>query len=91
MGLFKSAVLSTFPIPKLVRAAAAVVAPVPPLAIATTPVTFPAVIAALAKGTDSSLSTDNSSNWLHNPVASRATFMDLSAVALQTTAAKEPA
>ena len=62
IGLFKSAVFSTFPIPRLALASGAVVAPVPPFAIATTPVTFPAIFAALAKGTACSFSTDNSSN-----------------------------
>ena len=47
MGLFKSLVLSTFPSPRLVLAAAAVVAPVPPLATATVPVTLAALPAML--------------------------------------------
>ncbi len=62
MGLFKSEVFSTLPKPKLVRAAEAVVAPVPPLTIATTPETFSAVIAAFAKGTDANGSSVNASN-----------------------------
>ena len=42
-GLFKSEVLSIFPMPKLVRALLALLAPVPPFAIATTPETLVAL------------------------------------------------
>ena len=48
MGLFASEVLSTLFKPRLTFAPAAVAAPVPPLAIATTPVTFSAVLVANA-------------------------------------------
>ena len=44
-GLSASAVLSTFPKPKFVRAAMAFVAPVPPEAIGKTPANFTAVSA----------------------------------------------
>ena len=43
MGLVRSAVLSTLPNPRLALAAGAVVAPVPPLATATTPVMLAAL------------------------------------------------
>ena len=43
MGLFRSLVLSTLPSPRLVLAPAAGVAPVPPFAMATVPVTFAAL------------------------------------------------
>ncbi len=62
MGLFKSAVLSRLPKPKLIRAPAAVVAPVPPLVRPTTPVTFSAVMAAFANGTEAIGSFESSSN-----------------------------
>ena len=42
-GLFKSEVLSIFPMPKLVRALLALLPPVPPFAIATTPETLVAL------------------------------------------------
>ena len=42
-GLFKSEVFSIFPIPKLVRALLALLPPVPPFAIATTPETLVAL------------------------------------------------
>ena len=51
IGLFKSEVLSTLFKPKFVLAPATVFAPVPPLVIATIPVTFSAVLAANANGT----------------------------------------
>ena len=71
--MFKSDVLSTLPIPRLTLAPAAVVAPVPPFTKATTPVTFPATIAAFANGTEAIGSFDNSSKRLHKPVASKLT------------------
>ncbi len=62
IGLFKSEVFSTLLKPRFALTPAAEVAPVPPLAKATTPETFPAVIAAFAKGTEAIGSFDNSSN-----------------------------
>ena len=50
MGLFKSEVLSRFPIPRLALASVAVVAPVPPFSIAIIPLTLSAVLECNAKG-----------------------------------------
>ena len=52
IGLLLSLVLSTLSSPKLIKAPSTVVAFVPPFSIETTPVTFSALTADKAKGTD---------------------------------------
>ena len=74
IGLSISLVLSTFCNPKLVLAPKTVVALVPPFSIGTTPVTFSALFAANAKGTELKGWLLISKKLVHCPLLSKATF-----------------